>query len=185
MPKLREFFSEYRVDGPNWITLATGEYYPDILAPACELYKPVLITFSQILTTSELSVRLFLEINEIRESWMRVQLLRIFKKYVCPPISVEMTKRKNAAHEIVETYGPEFRPIHKVQAAFASRPIPDEAMCALLWEYKDRGKKGYDLTERFFLMMRDKFSDLKIIGPERAGQDIRLGSIFPNYPNPL
>src|SRR5205085_11294104 len=51
---------------------------------------------------------------------------------------------------ICASYRDDFRPIHEVQAAFSSRPIPDEPLCALLWEYKDRGKKGYDLTERFF-----------------------------------
>lgn len=65
-----------------------------------------------------------------------------------------------------------------------TRPIPDEAMCALLWEYKDRDKKGYDLTEKFFFLFREKFPDLIITGPERAGKDVLLGSIFENYPNP-
>jgi len=31
----------------NYITLSTGEYYPDILEDACHLYMPVLETFSQ------------------------------------------------------------------------------------------------------------------------------------------
>ena len=29
----------------NFITLSTGEYYPDILTDACHLYAPVLETF--------------------------------------------------------------------------------------------------------------------------------------------
>ena len=29
------FFSDYKDDASNWITLATGEYYPDILKNAC------------------------------------------------------------------------------------------------------------------------------------------------------
>ena len=66
-----------------------------------------------------------------------------------------------------------------------TRPIPDEAMCALLWEYKDRGRKGYDLTARFFFLFRDKFADLIITGPERAGKHVLLGSVFDKYPNPL
>lgn len=41
-----------------------------------------------------------------------------------------------------------------VQSAFLSRPVPDEALCAVLWEYKDRGKKGYDMTEKFFAIFR-------------------------------
>lgn len=35
-------FADYKIDAPNWITMADGEFYPDILADACELYKPVL-----------------------------------------------------------------------------------------------------------------------------------------------
>jgi hypothetical protein len=38
-------FAEYKIDGASWITLATGEYYPDILSSACELYKPILSLF--------------------------------------------------------------------------------------------------------------------------------------------
>jgi len=68
--------------------------------------------------------------------------------------------------------------------AFNSRPLRDEAMCALLWEYKDRGKKGYDLTERFFELFRKKFPTLQIIGPERAGKDILMKELFADYPNP-
>jgi len=32
----RKSFADYRPDGHNWITLATGEYYPDILVEACK-----------------------------------------------------------------------------------------------------------------------------------------------------
>ncbi len=65
-----------------------------------------------------------------------------------------------------------------------TRPIPDEAMSALLWEYKSRGNKGYDLTERFFSLFRLHFPYLAIRGPERAGKDIMMGNVFANYPNP-
>jgi hypothetical protein len=57
-------------------------------------------------------------------------------------------------------------------------------MCALLWEYKDRGKKGYDLTERFFELFRSNFTGLQIIGLERAGRDILMKEVFESYPNP-
>jgi hypothetical protein len=76
-----------------------------------------------------------------------------------------------------------FRPVPEVQAAFSTRPIPDEPLCALLWEYKDRGKKGYDLTERFFELFRSRFPDLPMIGPERAGKDVLMGKVFDDYPN--
>ena len=182
MSQTRKSFGNYRPDGANWITLATGEYYPDILPGACELYKPVLVTFGELLKRSESSKALFLSICEVGESWMRVQLARVFRKYVSPSLSVEMLKKKTAGKWICAQFGRRFRPITEVQAAFATRPIPDEAMCALLWEYKDRRKKGYDLTERFFRLIRESLPGYEILGPERAGKDIRLGEIWEGYP---
>ena len=177
-------FGDYWPDASNWITLASGEYYPDILPDACDLYRPVLVLFGQILQRSESSTHLFLNLCEIRETWMRIQLARVFRKYVSPPLSVEMLKKKTQAKAICDRFADEFRPIHEVQRAFASRPIPDEALCALLWEYKDRGKKGYDLTERFFGLVRSKMPKLEIDGPERAGKDILLGTVWDDYPKP-
>lgn len=177
-------FGSYKADAHNWITLATGEFYPDILPQACELYKPVFVLFGQILRESESSAALFRGICEISEGWMRVQLARVFKKYVSPNTPVEMLKKKSAAETIIEHFGHGFRPIHEVQKAYASRPIPDEALCAVLWEYKDRGKKGYDLTEKFFSILKAQFPKLKVSGPERAGKDILLGDVLTKYPNP-
>jgi hypothetical protein len=176
-------FSDYKSDASNWITLAGGEYYPDILKDACALYKPVLVLFGQLVKSSESSSRLFLSIAEIAETWMRVQLLRVFKRYVCPVLPVEMTKRKTKAEQFEKEFNNKFRPINEVQKAFNSRPLKDEVMCALLWEYKDRGKKGYDLTERFFELFRANFPKLQIIGPERAGKDILMKEVFEDYPN--
>ena len=53
MAKRLKSFGDYKADGNVWITLTTGEYYPDILVSACELYKPVLVMFSEILKRSE------------------------------------------------------------------------------------------------------------------------------------
>lgn len=106
----------------------------------------------------------------------------MFRKYVSPETPVEMLKQKSKAARICTEFGTGFRRIHDVQAAFAERPVPDEALCALLWEYKDRGKKGYDLTERFFALFRETFPDLAITGPERAGKDILMGTVFDKYP---
>lgn len=177
-------FADYKADAHNWITLSSGEYYPDILKDACELYKPVLVLFGQIMKESESSIRLFLNISDITDGWMRIQLARVFRKYVSPETPVEMLKKKTKAQEICDQFGKGFRPIHQVQAAFNTRPIPDEALCALLWEYKDRGKKGYDLTERFFSLFIAAFPNLTLIGPERAGRDVLMKEIYEDYPNP-
>ena len=184
MVKKLNSFADYKAVAHNWITLATGEYYPDILKDACELYKPVLVMFGHLLKASESSARLFLLISEESDGWMRVQLARVFRKYVCPELSVEMTKQKTKSEEIVNKFGKRFRAIHEVQAAYASRPIPDEALCALLWEYKSRGQKGYDLTERLFSQVRANLPKIDLQGPERAGKDVLLGTVFKDYPNP-
>lgn len=167
----------------NYITLSTGQYYPDILEDACRLYTPVLETFFQLLKTSESSTALFMNIANTPNSWMRIQLCRVFRKYVSPETSVEMLKRKSKAKQICKDFGTGFRAVHTVQERFASRPLPDEALCAVLWEYKDRGKKGYDLTEKLFNMLQGKFSDLCIWGPKRAGTDVQAKEIWKDFPN--
>lgn len=177
-------FRNYKGDAAYWITLATGDFYPDILLDACNLYQPVLELFGQLLKSSESSERLFLQIAAVKQPWMRIQLNRVFRKYVSPSTPVEMLKKKTKAQWICREFGKNFRHIATVQRSFLSRPMPDEALCAILWEYKDRGKKGYDLTERMFELLRSKFPQFKIDGPERAGRDILLGEVFDNYPKP-
>src|SRR4030042_2700984 len=105
MAEKRKSFGDYKIDGHKWITLATGEYYPDILKHACELYKPVLVMFGQILKTSESSIALFMQISDVKESWMRVELARVFRKYVSPETPVELLKKKTQANKICEQFG--------------------------------------------------------------------------------
>lgn len=184
MSQMPATFADFQGDAHNWITLATGQFYPDILVDACLLYTPVLEMFGRLVRTSESSERLLRQVFDVAESWMRIQLCRVFKRYVSPGTPVEMLKKRSALEQIIEHFGEQFRPIPEVQEAFSSRPIPDEPLCALLWEYKDRGKKGYDLTERFFELFRGRFPDLPLIGPERAGKDVLMREVFPDYPNP-
>lgn len=177
-------FADYKDDAHLWITLATGEYYPDVLPSACELYKPVLVMFGQLLEKAHSSTDLFLSIAGLPDQWMRVQLARVFRKYVSPETPVEMLKKKSAAANICAIFGGGFRAIPEVQRRFKERPMPDEALCAILWEYKDRGKKGYDLTERLFGILRTQFPEFVVRGPERAGKDVLMGQVFDDYPKP-
>lgn len=98
-------FRDYRKDGHLWITLSTGEYYPDVLPFACELYKPVLVTFGQLLKSAHSSTNLFLSIADTDSQWMRIQLCRVFRKYVSPETPVEMLKKKSAAKRICKQFG--------------------------------------------------------------------------------
>ena len=124
-----------------------------------------------------------MNIASVPNQWMRTQLCRVFRKYVSPETPVEMLKKNTKAKQICMEFGNGFRPIHVVQDKFDSRPFPDEAICAVLWEYKDRGKKGYDLTEKFFDMMQIKFPDLYVWGPKRSGADIQATEFWKDYPN--
>jgi hypothetical protein len=177
-------FGEYCSEGHLWITLSMGEYYPDVLPLACELYRPVLVTFGQLLKAAHSSTDLLMSIAETTPQWMRIQLCRVFRKYVSPETPVEMLRKKSAAGSICDHFGKGFRAVTEVQQRFCKRPMPDEALCAILWEYKDRGQKGYDLTERLFTVIRENFPQLEITGPVRAGKDILLGELFDDYPKP-
>ena len=180
MKTFRDYQPEER---RNYITLSTGEYYPDILVDACRLYSPVLETFSDLLHHSESTNALFMNLSTVPNQWMRVQLCRVFRKYASPETPVEMLKKSTKARQICQEFGEGFRPIHIVQEKFDSRPFPDEALCAVLWEYKDRGKKGYDLTEKFFDLIQVKFPDMEIWGPRRSGSDIQAVSLWSDYAN--
>jgi len=47
-----------------------------------------------LLKQSESSERLFLLTSEVKQPWMRIQLARVFRKYVSPSTPVEMLKKK-------------------------------------------------------------------------------------------
>src|SRR6266498_4185766 len=129
-------FATYEQDAANWITLATGEFYPDVLKDACELYAPVIALFGHLLKRAADSKELFTAIADTKDGWTRIQMARVFKRYVSPPTPVEMLKQKTKAPKIIKEFGDAFRPIAVVQKNFLKRPIPDEALSALLWEYK-------------------------------------------------
>lgn len=174
-------FSDYTNDASNWITLATGEFYPDVLVDACALYQPIIDLFGKLVASSDSSIQL-IRLIDVQEQYIRTQLMRVFRKYVAPNIPVEMLKIRRRLNTIIDTYGDGFRSINVVQQKYSQRPNPDEAICALLWEYKDRGKKGYDLTERFFDRFETEHPNYLIQGPKRAGQDIQLSDVFEDYP---
>jgi hypothetical protein len=177
-------FGDYKPDRYQWVTTASAAFYPDYLVNATILYKPVMERFGQLLEAVGTSEELFWQIDAIRQTQLRTQLWRVFRKYVSPATSVEMLKVKQRAKDIVARFGDSFHPIDEVRRAFAFRALPDDTLSAILWEYKDRGQSGYKLTEDFFEYFRLQFPDMVISGPQRAGRDIFLGTVFADYPNP-
>ncbi|WP_242044993.1 hypothetical protein [Anabaena azotica] len=87
-------------------------------------------------------------------------------------------KKKNM-QSIINDYGYRFRDIEEVKKNLASRPNPDEALMAILIQDKNPGKKGYQLTEAFFLWFEANFgSEYLIQGPKGAGKDVMLNKVL-------
>ena len=178
----KKTFRVLQEEGPKWITVISSEYYPDTLEAAKEYYRPALEKFRSLIDKVSTSEELYKEINK-EKGWMHIQLHRIFRKYVSPGTSVEMLKVKSKEKMVLRDFSYQFRSLDIVKEVFSRRPFPDEALAAVLWEYKDRGQSGYRLTEEFFAKFRERFPDLVIMGPESAGSDILLHTVLPDYPN--
>ncbi|WP_254174657.1 hypothetical protein [Planktothrix pseudagardhii] len=174
-------FAEYKTRNSQYITFIDSEFYPDYLDEATMIYGSVIEQFANLANTANSSADLLLRITEIPNP-SKTQLLRVFRKYVSPDTSVEMLKVKKKISQIIENYGNRFRKIEDVKEKLATRPTPDEALIAILMEYKSRGQKGYELTEAFFLWFEAHFgSEYLIQGPIRAGRDIMLDEVLENW----
>jgi hypothetical protein len=178
-------FADVTEDGARWITSFAAEYYPDYLDRAIELYQPHLQRFRELVDQAISSPELLTLISN-EPTAGRIQLLRIFRKYVSPVTSVEMLKAKRKISQIIAGFGSHFRDINEVRTRLAGRPEADEAIIAILNEYADRGSKGYELTERFFLWFDETFgSDYLMDGPQRAGRDVMLEEVLEDFPGRL
>ena len=174
-------FASYKATASNWITIFDSPFYPDSLDEAKILYENVLLRFTEVVEQAQSSANL-LEIITKEPDPLRIQLLRVFRRYVSPDTSVEMTKRKTKIPDIIKDFGYRFRPIEQVKQNLQSRPIPDETLMAILLEQSTRGQKGYDLTESFFLWFNKVFSkDYLIRGLVRAGRDVMLNEVLDNW----
>ncbi|MFB2769798.1 hypothetical protein ACE1AT_10995 [Pelatocladus sp. BLCC-F211] len=174
-------FSSYKANAAKLITIFDSPFYPDSLDEAKILYGSVIERFTELVEIAQSSTNL-LEIITQEPDPIRIQLLRVFRRYVSPDTSVEMTKRKSKIPEIIAEFGVRFRPLEEVRRNLKSRPIPDEALMISLLEQSKRGQKGYDLTEAFFLWFDKTFGDnYKIQGPIRAGRDVMLNEVLDNW----
>jgi hypothetical protein len=173
---------EYTNGKEKWITVVRGSgFYPETLEAAKPRYVPIIKRFGKLVEDSSSAHDLFRAIVKEPAS-IRVQLMRIFRKYVSPDTPVEMLKHISKSEKIIKDFGGNFRPIGEVKERFKSRPVPDEALVALLKEYEDRGQKGYTLATAFFKWFRGKFGDAYTIsGPESGSADIELKTVLEDY----
>lgn len=174
-------FRDYKNSAEKHITIFESAFYPDFLSTATSIYESFFDTFEILLNESTSSVELLEKITLITGP-DRIQLLRLFRRYISPNTSVEMLKVKSKIPSIIENFSTHFRDIEVAKSLFNSRPKPDEALCALLYEQATRGEKGYLLTQTFFTWFRENFGQaFSIIGPERAGKDVILSKHLPNF----
>ncbi|ACK71119.1 conserved hypothetical protein [Gloeothece citriformis PCC 7424] len=174
-------FGDYKDKASQYITFFDSEFYPDYLDEARVIYGSVLEQFTELTQAASSSADLLRNIVE-KPNPSRTQLLRVFRKYVSPDTSVEMLKVKRRIPDIIADYGHKFRELQTVREKLANRPNPDEALMALLMEYKSRGQKGYELTEAFFIWFEKTFSsEYDIKGPVGAGKDIMLNEVLANW----
>jgi hypothetical protein len=176
-------FGDYRNDARRWITIFDTEFYPDTLEAALATYGPVLGAFQQLADEAPNSADLFRDIQAAPRE-VRGQLVRVFRRYVSPDTSVEMLKKVRKTEEVIADFGDRFRPVEEVRLNLSERPSPDEALIAVLAEYDQRGKKGYELTEAFFLWFETEFGEQgwTAVGPLGAGRDIDLADVIAGYP---
>jgi len=177
MKSFRDYFNEMA----KQITFMDSEFYPDYLETAKATYIHFFEVFTTMCNEQSSSEALLLEITKITDS-SRIQLLRLFRLFFSPDTSVEMLKRKGKIPEIISEFGSRFRDINEVKKNLSKRGLNDETLFAILYEYKDRGQNGYELTEHFFTWFKRKYGEkYSIEGPIRAGSDVILNKRLKNY----
>ncbi len=176
-----KLFRGYKSRAADFVTSQERPFYPDYLVDAIALYRHVFERFGELCHEAKTSVDLLERVHaEVGE--MRIQLLRMFRKYVSPQTSVEMLKVKAKMPEVVRRFGGTFRGLAEVRSGLGERPALDEALAAVFWEHHDRGTKGYVLTAHFFDAFRSRFGDRFLIyGPREAGADIQLQEVLPKF----
>ena len=109
----------------------------------------------------------------------------MYRRCVSPILDTEATKKitKISTASLVEAYGNTFKPIAKLKEQFGNLSKEHHAtLAALIGEYDSRGQSGYQLTELFFDWFEEAFAGrMTIEGPRRAGRDVELSSVFPDF----
>jgi len=162
-------FAESEPDRFKWITSYDRKFYPDHFDVALSYYQRHIDRFRELAEKASDSVRLYRDIMKATEP-DRTQMLRIFTRYVSPKTSVEMLKRVGKMDETIRNFRKEFRTIRLVRE-WINRRDYDPMLAAIMWEYKDRGKVGYDLTEEFFDWFENRFPPptWEALGKRRGG----------------
>ena len=179
----------YGINDPNTIItpIDAAIRFPEVLDACLEKYAADIALFREIIASSGSSAELLLD--RIRSpkipSSTRMSLLKMFRRCVSPVLDTETTKKitKVATQTLVDAYGSTFKPIAKLKDQFVNLTTDQQsALAALIGEYDTRGQLGYLLTETFFDWFEVTFAGtLTIDGPRRAGKDVELSTVFPDF----
>ena len=166
--------------------LSTTIRFPEVVDALILKYGDAIDVFCHLVQSSSSSGELLSKIRDTRrDAEERMSLLKMYRRCVAPVLDTETTKKvkKVDTETLVNDYGHMFKPISKLHQQFARLPKEYKyALAALVGEYDTRGQSGYALTEAFFDWFEDQFDGrYKILGPRRAGPDIELSKIYPDF----
>lgn len=164
----------------------TATRFPELLSDLLEKYRGDVELFQQLISNSNSIDDLLGRIrDDSLPSQKRMSLLKMFRRCVAPVLDTEAAKkiRKISTGDIVARYQNHFKPITLLREQFCNLTNDElSALVVLIGEYDKRGNQGYVLTERFFGWFEKAFEDrFSIEGPRRAGRDIELGDVFPQF----
>lgn len=159
--------------------------FPEVLTALLEKYEADIDLFCDLVQKCDDSSDLLRKIRSTRFSAaQRMSLLKIFRRCVAPVLDTETTKKITISSDsLIENFGSTFKPIEKLREQFGNITAEVKStLAALIGEYDTRGQQGYRLTELFFDWFEHKFRGLmSIAGPRRAGPDIELSAVFPEF----
>lgn len=166
--------------------IPNGVWFPESLEMAKGKYAADIALFIELVGDAHSSADLLERIRSgDHGAKTRMSLLKLYRRCVSLILDTETTSKitKFKTEDLIRAYGSAFfKPIHTLKRQFNS-PDPEIVAClaALLAENDFRGQQGYQLTEQFFDWFEAQFPELVIRGPRRAGRDVELRSIFPEY----
>lgn len=161
--------------------------FPEAMEAFSVKYDGAIAYFHRLITQSSDSGDLLYRIRNCGlPGKRRMALLKIFRRCVAPVADTEATKKSEYAKptsDFVTAYGHMFKPLPVLRQQFDVMSSDQRAaLAALVGEYDTRGRSGYDLTEMFFQWFETAFDGtFRLDGPRRAGRDIEVGAIFPDF----
>ncbi|MFP7696587.1 hypothetical protein [Trueperella sp. LYQ143] len=181
MKSLRDYENSFW----SQITFVDSPFYPDYMEAVEIAYKEAFDSFWELVTETEDAATLLRRIMK-EKGGLRMNLLKLFRRFVSPDTSVEMLKKVSNTENIIREYGYRFRStadLVEIQERYKGKMRELELpLMAVLFETQNRGQSGYRLTDMFFEWFENNLGDeFTIEGPRGAGRDVELSSILPGF----